>query len=329
MPKAHKPRSGSMQFWPRKRASRPVARVRSWAQSKDAKLLGFAGYKAGMTHILIEDNRKNTKTKGEKISIPVSVIECPPLRIASVRLYSKTKAGMAKLQTEVFVAGKKELAKSAAVPKKQKNLDNIKPEDFDELRVIVSTQPKLTSLGKKKPEMFEMAVGGKKEEALDYVKANVGKDITVSDVFEPGKFIDVHAITKGKGTQGPVKRFGVSLRSHKSEKVIRGPGSIAGGWKAQGHMMYRVAMAGQMGYHTRTEYNKQIISIMDDPEAVNPKGGFIRYGLVKNNYILVKGSVGGSRKRLVRLCQPIRKNPKVAEEAPKVLEISTESRQRK
>jgi len=44
--------------------------------------------------------------------------------------------------------------------------------------------------------------------------------------------VDSKTFTKGKGFQGPVKRFGISLRSHKSEKVIRGPGSL-GPWKGQ------------------------------------------------------------------------------------------------
>ena len=91
MPDKHKPRAGSMQFWPRKRARKPVARVRSWASTDKAQLLGFAGYKVGMTHVIAEDNRPKSLTKGEKISVPVSVIECPALKIASVRLYKNKK----------------------------------------------------------------------------------------------------------------------------------------------------------------------------------------------------------------------------------------------
>jgi len=78
----------------------------------------------------------------------------------------------------------------------------------------------------------------------------MNKDISVKDVLSAGSYVDARAITVGKGTQGPVKRFGVNLRSHKSEKTIRGPGSL-GSWIAQGHTMYRMAFAGQMGYHHR------------------------------------------------------------------------------
>ena len=43
MPTIRSPRRGSMQFWPRKRAKRMHARVRTWAEIKDVKPLGFAG----------------------------------------------------------------------------------------------------------------------------------------------------------------------------------------------------------------------------------------------------------------------------------------------
>lgn len=312
-----------MQFWPRKRARKPVARVRSWASTDKAQLLGFAGYKVGMTHVIAEDNRPKSLTKGEKISMPVSVIECPALKIASVRLYKNNKV------LSEFFAKKtdKELARKISVPKKEgKNLDDINSEDFDEVRVNVYTQPKYTSVGKKKPEFFELGVGGSKEDALNYAKENLGKEISAADVFSEGELVDSHVVTKGKGYQGPVKRFGVSIRTIKSEKIIRAPGSIAGGWKAHGHMMYRVPDAGQTGYHARTEHNKQILSIGNDPSQVNPKGGFVRYGNVKNTYMLVKGSVGGSRKRPVKFSVPLRKKP---QQDLNVVQISTESKQGK
>jgi len=316
-----------MQFWPRKRAYRSVARVRYWAKSDKANLLGFAGYKVGMTHVMAEDTRQKSTTAGENISIPVTVIECPSIKIASARFYKK-KDGL-KLVTEVFAKPAKELGRKIPLPKKsEKKIEDINPDDFDEVRVNVYTQPRFTGMGKKKPDFFEVAIGGNKEDAFAYVKENLGKEISVKDIFSEGQIVDTHAVTKGMGYQGPVKRFGVSIRSSKSEKVKRGPGSIAGGWKAHGHMMYRVPDAGQMGYHMRTEYNKQIVSIIDEPEKVNPEGGFVRYGNVKNTFLLIKGSVGGSRKRLVRLCMPIRPK-KQAPEAPKVLEINKNSKQGK
>src|SRR3989344_9396518 len=101
MPATKRPRFGSMQYWPRKQTRRAYARVRSWAYSKEPKLLGFAGYKAGMTHILITDNRKTALTKGEGIFCPVTVIECPPIKAASIRFYKKTVNGL-KICSEIF-----------------------------------------------------------------------------------------------------------------------------------------------------------------------------------------------------------------------------------
>lgn len=316
-----------MQFWPRKRAYRHVARVRSWPKSDKANLLGFAGYKVGMTHVLAEDTSQKSTTKGEKITIPVSIIECPAIKITSARFY-KNKDGL-KLVTEVFAKPAKDLKRKLPLPKKtSKKLEEVNLDDFDEIRVNVHTQPRYTAIGKKKPDFFEVAIGGSKEDAFAYVKENLGHEVTVRDIFSEGQLVDAHVITKGKGYQGPVKRFGVSIRSVKSEKIKRAPGSIAGGWKAHGHMMYRVPDAGQTGFHMRTEYNKQIISILDEPENVNPQGGFVRYGNVKNTFVLIKGSVGGSRKRLVRFCSPIRPQ-KEEPAAPKVLEISRKSKQGK
>ena len=81
MPTTRFPRSGSMQFWPRKRARRIYARIRSWVKSDDNKPLGFAGYKVGMTHCLFLDNKKTSMTKNQEVPVPVTVIECPPLKI--------------------------------------------------------------------------------------------------------------------------------------------------------------------------------------------------------------------------------------------------------
>ena len=331
MPKAHNPRHGSMQFWPRKRAKKAYGRVRYSPESKDAKPLGFAGYKVGMTHITYGSVIPNSKKKVvETVASPVTIIECPPLKIASVRLYKKNYFNELIVAKEILNKNDKELGRKIKLPKKQESpkLDDIKTEEFDEIRINVYTQPKLTTIGKKKPELFEVKIGGKKEDQLKYVKENLNKDLNIADIFKPGQLLDFHGVTKGKGFQGPVKRFGVTLRSHKSEKVIRGPGSL-GGWKSQGHTMPRVAHAGQMGYHLRTEYNKWLLLISDKAEKINPKDGFGRYGIVKNQYILVKGSVSGPKKRLLRFNLATRPKSNVPNDAPKIEYVSIESKQGK
>ena len=87
-------------------------------------------------------------------------------------------------------------------------------------------------------------------------------------------------------------------------------------------------MQGQMGYHKRTEYNKKLLKIGNESEVdlINPDGGFVKYGLVKNNYIVVKGSLPGPSKRLVVLRKGVRNASKDAT-APEISYISTTSKQ--
>ena len=140
MPNIRYPRRGSMQYWPRKRAKTQVARVRSVPKGKG--LLGFAGYKVGMTHMIINDNRKTSTTKGIDISCPVTIIECPPLKAASIRFYKNMING-SKLVSEIFSENvDKDLGRTLILPKKQKNDEGkIKgiPQDFDYIMLLVHT----------------------------------------------------------------------------------------------------------------------------------------------------------------------------------------------
>lgn len=337
-----------MQFWPRVRSRHTTPRIRNWTPSSEAKPLGFAGYKVGMTHLLISDNRAHSMTKGKEIFCPVTIIECPPIKTASIRFYKNTTNGL-KIVSEIFAglldkemerkiithnkkgkeaeAGERVL-RASHVDEREHARSRIQLTDFDFLRMLCYTQPKLTNIGKKVPETFEIAVGGTKEQQLDYAKEKLGKEISVNEAFKEGQLFDAHSITKGKGFQGPVRRFGVQLRHHKSEKSRRNPGSL-GAWRAQGHIMWRTAHAGKMGYHLRTEYNKWLVKIGNNAEEINVKGGFINYGIVKNSYILVKGSIAGAQNRLIKMIAPARQktNQKINLEAPQISYISTHSKQ--
>ncbi len=321
MPKKKSPRRGSMQFWPRKRAASETARVHSWPAAKEAKLLGFAGYKVGMTHILAQDNKSTSMTKGEEVQVPVTIVECPPVKVFGVRVYTKDAYGLHCAGQITAEKLDKELERVIIMPKKK---SEAKTENIVDVRVLVHTQPKLTGIGKKKPEIFEIAVGGTTpEEKLAYAKSVLGQEVKVTDALGEGQLVDSVSVTTGRGFQGPVKRFGVNLRHHKSEKVRRGPGSL-GPW--HGPKMYRVAHAGQTGYHQRLEFNKFVVKIGDDPKDVNAKGGFIRYGEVKNPYLLVYGSLGGPAKRLITFTAPRR--AKKTTHALDVKFISKASKQR-
>ena len=309
MGRVHRPRHGSLQFWPRKRSKKGYAEIKAWVKSKNSSLLGFAGYKAGMTHVVARDSRPNSLTKGEDIVWPVTVIECPALKIYSIRLYKKTLNGLSVAADVLNPKLDREISRKVNVQKKTDFDLKIKEissrlDGFSDLRVNVYTQPKKAGFGKKKPEIFEIGVGGSGvKEKLDFVLGLLDKDINVSDILKDGNKVDVHAVTKGRGFQGVVKRYGSQLSSHKSEKKRRG--SIKGP-ERPGKTLWTVLMPGRTGYRLRTEYNKDILMIGNDPAKINPKGGFLHYGLVKNNFVLIKGSIPGHVKRLVTLTEPIR-----------------------
>lgn len=313
------PRHGSLQFWPRKRAKTTIARVRSWVLDNKAKPLGFIGYKAGMTHVMVTDNRPKSLTKGESVAVPVTIVECPSLTVMGLCFYKKTASGLQKVGTQLSSKLDKELSRALSLPKKTANHASTIAES-DDIRLLVHTNPKMVSIGSKKPQLLELALGGSKEEKIKYAPEVLGKELQVTDIFQPGNQIDVHGITKGKGLQGTVKRFGVPLRQHKAEKTKRGIATL-GPWTPK-RVDFTVPHAGKMGYHLRTEYNKQILKIGNEGSDVTPTGGITKYGIVKNRYVLIKGSVMGPRKRAFLLTHPRRPNMKLPKEAPEITHIS-------
>ncbi|MEK6826548.1 MAG: 50S ribosomal protein L3 [Nanoarchaeota archaeon] len=319
MPNKRHPRRGSMQVWPRKRAKRSFARIRNWHGNGNVELLGFIGYKAGMTHVIAKDNTPDSMYKKDKISIPVTIIECPPLKPLSLRFYKNSYDGL-KLISEIYSkSSDKEFKKYFKLPKKENKI----PDVFDDVRFVVYTQPRLTGIGKKKPEILEIGIGGKdNNEKLKFALDLLEKEIRLQDVFKNKKIIDVHSVSKGKGFQGTVKRFGVKIRQHKAEKTKRGIGTL-GSWHPN-KVQFTVAQAGKMGYHQRTEYNKLKLIIDSDPKKINPKSGFLHYGFIKNDYIVLKGSVVGPAKRAVVMTPSFRN---VGAKDIEVLSINLESKQ--
>ncbi len=329
--KVKRPRKGTMQFWHRKRAKRIFPRIRNWADKKTVALSGFSAYKAGMTHVIAVDNRPKSPTKGEEIRIPVTILDAPNIKIAGLRFYVKDSYGSHAFSDILSDDLDALLSKRIKLPKKKlanQKLQEIesKFDQISDVRVLINTQPAKTTIGKKKPELMEIAIGGEDAKTkFEYAKSILGKEVAVSDVFKDGELIDVHAVTKGKGRQGVVKRFGVKKRHHKSKRGRRRVGSL--GPLGPAKTPWWTPQGGQMGFHTRTEYNKQIVKIGTDAATVNPVSGLVRYGIVKNNFILVKGSIAGAKKRLIRLT-PAMRSPKGAHtETPSVIEISRRAQQ--
>lgn len=319
-PNVRKPRNGSLQFWPRKRAKRAYARIRTWTNLNETKLLGFLGYKAGMTHIMAKDNTPNSLYKNDIISVPVSIIECPPLKPFSIRFYKYDENNEKQVVSEIFAKNfSKELSRKIKPSKKPGQEQKI----FDDIKLLVYTQPKLAGFGKKKPDMLELGISGVKDKKLELAKKLLEQsEIKLQDVFKENQFLDISAITKGKGFQGVVKRYGIAILQHKSEKKKRGIANL--GPRGLSRVRFTIAQPGKMGYHQRMEYNKQILKIGTDPKEVNPNGGFLHYGLIKNPFLIVKGSIPGPAKRTIVMTFPRR--PRGTQNL-EITKISTTSKQ--
>lgn len=321
------PRRGSIAFRPRARAKSLEARVRTWPQlaAEKSSLLGFAGFKAGGIQILTVDDREKTPNFGKQLLNAATVIATPPMRIIGIRGYKHDLYG----QHAIFDVYAKDLPKELSRKFDAKSKDDglSKAESLldgaSDVMAVVAVSPNSIGLAQKVPFIFEVAVSGENiRSQYDYVRSILGKEIKITDVFQVGQNIDVFGITRGKGIEGPVTRFGVKRKQHKSRKSVRAVGTL--GPISPAVVMYTVARQGQRGFHQRTEYNKRILVISntekDAENSINPSGGFKHYGLVRGDYIVVRGSVPGVPKRLVKMRQPIRAVSKKVVE-PKVLEV--------
>lgn len=320
-----------MAFYPRKRAAKETPSYGSFPPAGGpCKPLNFFCYKAGMTHVMGKDMHQQSSTFGQEIVVPCTVLECPPLKVFGIRVYGKSeKSYGARALFDVFAEKfdkelgrkipnffekkskkeKKEANQKSGKPlKERKTVSDLEKEREKILyaRLLAHTQPRLTGIGKKKPEVVEIGLGGNVQEQIAYCKQMLGRELPAAQAFEEKDFADIKAVTRGKGIQGPVKRFGIKDFGRKA-KYHRKVGTL-GPW-SPATIMFTVPRPGQMGYHTRTEYSKRILKISEKPEQVNPESGFKHYGIVKNNFLLVAGSVPGPSKRLIGLRKPTRAVP--------------------
>ncbi len=340
--KKHAPRRGSLAVRPRKRASRLVPRIKSWpdVDLETPTLLAFLAYKAGMTHVYLIDDTPGSYTYGREIFVPVTILEAAPIVVGAARFYGYDPNRGLYTLTEVWSDPKElhekynldiyRLVPNFRFSDTEKKLNKV-IEDIDkikEVRVIALTQPRLIGgLSKKKPDVIEIAVrGGSIEDRIKYVSKILGGTVDVRDVFREGQLVDVIAVTRGKGFQGVIKRFGVKElpRWHKHRKGSRsGPGTRG---PATSFSWSEVPQPGQMGFHRRTEYNKRILKIGDNGLEVTPAGGFLHYGIVKSSYVILAGSIPGTPKRPVVLRYPVRP-AWIPESPPRITYISLQSKQ--
>jgi large subunit ribosomal protein L3 len=321
----HRPRRGSLGYSPRKRARTLVPRIKAWRSTEETKLLDYPGYKAGMTHAYKIDDRPHALSRGKEVLVPATVIETPPAYVFGVRGYQKTPHGL-KAIGEIWGDTPETLGRKLVLPKKKKKKKKVDLSAADDIRLLICTQPHIIKL-KKKCEIMECGLGGKDVQSkLEFAMSVLGKEITVNDVFNEGDFIDVISVSKGKGTQGVVKRWGVKIQNRKTNDAKRHVGSI-GPWKPH-KTMWRVPFSGQMGGHTRTLLNKRLLKIDSvSEEDITPDGGFLNYGILRTSYVLIKGSVAGPSKRLVRMRHAIRPPRHLPPGKPVITHVSVSSKQ--
>ncbi len=119
-----------------------------------------------------------------------------------------------------------------------------------------------------------------------------GKEINVSDFFEVGDKVDITGFSKGKGFSGVMKRhnFSGQKASHGVHKVHRAGGSI-GNASYPGHVFKGTKMAGRMGNQKTTIQSVTVVEVNKE-----------------KNYLLVNGSVPGSKGNVVQISSAIKVN---------------------
>lgn len=332
------PRHGSLAFLPRKRCTHHKGRIRSFPKDDESAkphLTAFIGYKAGCTHVVREVHRQDHKLNNKEVVEAVTIVEAPPIVVVGLVGYIETVDGFRPLATiwakhldESFLrrfyknwyrSKKKAFKKYNGNDKyeiDQKKVAQIK-KNCKIIRVIAHSQIRKIKISQKKAHVMEIQInGGSVEEKVDYGLSLFEKEISVSSVFNKDEVIDVIGITKGKGYEGVTTRWGVRALPRKTRKGLRKVGCI-GAWHPS-RVMYSVARSGQNGYHHRTEINKKIYRIGQsaltdegkknattdsDPteKTITPLGGFPHYGVVREDYLMIKGSTVGAKKRVLTL----------------------------
>jgi len=301
-------------------------------------------FKAGMTHVVKYFERREAKKVIKKdIVHAVSVVEAPPMKVIGMVGYIETPRGLRALQT-VWAAqldkdvkrrfyrnwknSKKKCfskyAKKHTVDAKDKTSvqrDKARIQKYASVvRVICATQPSKLNLRQHKAHVMEIQVnGGSIAQKVEFGWKKLEQEVTVSEVFQTNECVDTIGVTKGMGTMGVTARYGVKKLKKKTHRGLRRIGCI-GAWHPAA-VKWTVGRVGQMGYHSRTEMNKKIYHIgvganrgakdnatcaADAVEKnITPMGGFPHYGEVNNDYLLIKGQVMGTKKRVLTLRKSI------------------------
>jgi large subunit ribosomal protein L3e len=310
-------------------------------QKKPVHLTGFMAFKAGMTHVVRELDRLGSKSHKKEIVEAVTILEAPPVVVIGLTGYVNTPRGLTKLATvwaehlsetakrrfvKRYSKKSKPFSKVAALigtaegkQERDAKIERI-TKHSQVIRAIVHSQPNKLGLGQKKGHVMELQVnGGSVADKVKYVVDRFEKEVTAAEVFGENEMIDVIGITKGHGFTGVTARWGVTKLPRKTHRGLRKVACI-GAWHPA-RVSRAVPRAGQSGYHHRIERNKKIYRIgkgfheVDGKsvfanastnydltkKSINPMGGVPNYGIVRNDFIMVKGCVAGVKRRMLSL----------------------------
>merc|ERR1712142_1194355 len=201
----------------------------------------------------------------------------------------------------------------------QKDLNQIK-KYCTVVRLIVHTQMKILRRRQKKAHIMEVQLnGGSISDKVDFAREHFEKEVPVTEVLSMDECIDVIGVTKGHGFKGVTSRWHTKKLPRKTHKGLRKVACI-GAWHPS-RIQFTVPRAGQEGFHHRCEINKKIYRIgegfkMKDgkliknnaateydiaDKSINPMGGFPHYGMVKQDFLILKGACIGPKKRMLTL----------------------------
>jgi len=291
-----------------------------------------------MTHVLRELTRPGSKAHKKEIVEGVTILETPPMIAVGYVAYQNTVHGLKALGTvwasnlkEEFKRRHTKHWKKSSRPftkgKSDEDKEKIKQrmvQHGDVVRLICHTQmmDAMRQFRQKKAHVMEIQVnGGDMQQKVDFCESKLENEIKVQDVFEKDGMMDTIAVTKGRGTEGVITRWGITRLPRKTHRGLRKVACI-GAWHPA-RVSYTVARVGQNGYHHRTETNKKIYmigtgelnckagefnaktSIDLTDKMITPMGGFVRYGEVKHDFVMIKGSCPGLVKRPITLRVPL------------------------
>jgi large subunit ribosomal protein L3e len=342
------PRNGHLGYLPKRRTKNHKGKIRSFPrddQSQKPHLTAFMGYKAGMTHVVRYMEKREGKAGGKIVLIkkdvvePVTVIETPPIKVVGMVGYIETPRGLRALTTvwaqhlpqnvlrrfykNYYCAKKTAFSKYAQKwkaglnSKENVNRDMLRIRKYcSTIRVICASQIDKLHLRQKKAHLMEIQVnGGSATDKLNFATSKLEQEISVGEVFAQNEMIDTIGVTRGHGTQGVIKRFGVTKLPRKTRRGNRKVACI-GAWHPSA-VKWTVARAGNDGYFHRTHLNQKIYRIgsgavrginnnaSTETDAhvknITPLGGFPHYGVVNEDFLLLRGQVMGPRKREITL----------------------------